>query len=106
MVVEGYEVSSEIETGAVEWVRGCRGHHGDFVAGDLIAWLHRSGVPLYAVQGLPSTWGLAYRIAGRIIQRERELGSISSASGAWHRSAKVADGLPALLALHREGDLR
>lgn len=103
MVVEGYEVSSEIETGAVEWVRGCRGHHGDFTAKQLVSWLVGAGVPTTHAEDYRPKWGWsaprsdgpAYRLADRIIQRERKLGSISFALGAWHRNAKVVDGLPA-----------
>jgi hypothetical protein len=82
MIVEGYEVPRSIEDAAVAEIRRRSG----FSASEIIAFLHRAGVPPRPVLAAHGEWGPAHRIADRILQRERRAGRIEFRRGLWHRA--------------------
>ena len=78
MVVEGYTVPTEIEDYAVAWLRSAT----VFKNHELVGLLIRRGVPPSSAAG---GYSPAYRIADRLLQRERKARNIRFGGGKWHR---------------------
>lgn len=82
MITAGYEMPAEIEDQALAYLADPKSYPLKY--SDLVGRLTRFGVPMAPVTQSATGWSPAYRIADKLLQRERKAGRISANGGRWH----------------------